>query len=134
MRRQATPPQAERHTLAQCVVYLRDSIGLAKKLSDGLRRSGGLDRRAIAHIGGGQANAGELCRGRDLNLVQLQTKTGGLAVEIVAVARSQCEHQKLATVGGRTATRTLGRDAQLMFGIAGADCNLVTTKRVDDAC
>jgi len=113
-----------------------EGFGSATGLAREIRYRGGGGRRGhpcpIADACGSQANVGKLSACLHFDTVERNAEALRLAVQVVAVARGEGEHQELTAIDGRTLTRRLGRNGQGLRGRAGADRHLVTGLRALD--
>ena len=124
--------QRYRHTGANGVMYFRHCIGLTQEIR--YRRSWG--RRGhtcpIADICRCETNAGKLRNCLNFDTLKRNMEALGFAIQVIAVALSEREHQKLTTIDGRTPAGRFGRNCQGLSGSAGADNYLVIGRRVLD--
>lgn len=88
--------------------------------------------RAVAHVGGGGANALERAFHLDLHAAHVDAEEGGLAVDVVAVTRGEGEQEQLAAVGAGAVAARPRRDRERVLGAVGAQGHAVVPSFVAD--
>lgn len=126
------PKQRHGDTGTDGIVDFRHSIGFAQQQGNRVSAGRGLDDGAVANVHCCQTHAGKLGACLDANALDRNVQAPRLAIEVVAVAGRQGEHQELATVDRGTAASGLCRDRDRLRHRASADACLVSGGRARD--